>query len=75
MPKTSLPLFCELCVISGQCATWRSASKTPMPTEVARFKLRASLRIGILKQDSAFARSNDSGSPFDSLPKTNQSPF
>ena len=72
IPKTSTPLLCELC---GQSAVWRNASKTPIPTAVARFKLRASVRIGILKQDSAFAWSNDSGSPFDSLPKTNQSPF
>jgi hypothetical protein len=45
-----------------------------MPTDVAKFKLRALGCMGIVKHASAFARSNDSGKPRDSLPNTKKSP-
>ena len=45
-----------------------------MPTDVAKFRLRASGCMGIVKHASAFSRNRDSGKPRDSLPKTKKSP-
>ena len=52
----------------------RRASYAATATLTARFRLRASARIGIRRQRSACSSSNEAGKPCDSLPNTSPSP-
>jgi hypothetical protein len=66
MPQTdTLPARSQ-----SACEHCRTASYNTIPTDVARFRLRVSGCIGMVKHRSGFALSKLSGNPRVSLPKT-----